>query len=108
MKAQVQNVQYYLDEERSNSSKTLNEISIDELEEICNSIVKAKKLWILGYRNSQYIAAYSRWQFIQFRLNITLMPSGIGETLGEYMAQLGKDDLVLLSACAVVLVIYLK
>lgn len=44
MKAQVQNVQYYLDEERSNSSKTLNEISIDELEEICNSIVKAKKL----------------------------------------------------------------
>jgi DNA-binding MurR/RpiR family transcriptional regulator len=53
-------------------------------------------MWILGYRNSQYIAAYSRWQFIQFRSNVTLMPSGIGETLGEYMAQLGKDDLVII------------
>jgi DNA-binding MurR/RpiR family transcriptional regulator len=57
---------------------------------------KSKKMWILGYRNSQYIAAYSRWQFIQFRSNVTLMPSGIGETLGEYMAQLGKDDLVII------------
>jgi DNA-binding MurR/RpiR family transcriptional regulator len=43
MKARVQNVQHYLDEELSNLSKTWNDISFDELEEICHSIVKAKK-----------------------------------------------------------------
>lgn len=90
-----QHIQQYLKEEISNLTKTLNDISFDELDDICHSIVKAKKLWILGYRNSQYIAAYTRWQFIQFRSNVTLLPSGLGETLGEYIAEISKDDLVI-------------
>lgn len=90
-----QHIQQYLEEEIANLSKTLNDISFDELEEICQAIVKAKRLWILGYRNSQYIAAYTRWQFIQFRPNVFLLPSGSGETLGEYIADINKDDLVI-------------
>ena len=90
-----QHIQQYLKEEVSNLSSTLNNIDFDELEEICHAIVNAKRLWILGYRNSQYIASYTRWQFIQFRPNVFLLPSGVGETLGEYIAELNNDDLVI-------------
>ena len=87
--------QQYFQEESANLADTLHNLSASEMNDVCQALISAKRLWIVGFRNSHYIAAYARWQFIQFRPNVFLLPSGTGETLGENLAELLPDDLVM-------------
>lgn len=88
-----QHIQQYVDEEVKHLQQTLSSLSMEEVGEICQAINCSRRIWVVGFRNSQYIAAYIRWQLIQFRANVMLLPGGAGETLGEYLADVDKDDL---------------
>lgn len=68
-----------------------------DLDAIATRLVEARNLGFLGFRNSQYFAAYARWQFVQFRPRTRQMP-GAGETIAERIADLGPDDVVLVIA----------
>ena len=90
-----QRISQYIEEETLNLKQIFNEHVLSELDEICEHIVKAKRVWLLGFRNSHYIAAYARWQFIQFRPAVHLLPSGAGETMAEHIAEIQEDDIVI-------------
>jgi len=92
----AEHINLYAQEEVNNIEQTLSNIPLDKLEEACKAIVDARKVWVLGYRNSHYIATYARWQLIQFRPDVHVLPSGAGETLGEYLADISKEDIVII------------
>ena len=56
-------------------------------------ICKARRVFIAGWRNSQYLAGYLRWQLIQVRDDVHVLPH-VGETLGENFADLTAKDLL--------------
>ncbi len=84
----------YLDEEIEALTTTFEGLDGPMLEEVTERILSAKRLWLLGFRNSHYVAAYARWQLIQFRRDVFLLPA-TGETMGEYLADMDSDDLVI-------------
>jgi DNA-binding MurR/RpiR family transcriptional regulator len=90
-----QHIPQYIEEETKNLQQTFNAVAPDELEEICQEIIKAKRVWLLGYRSSHYVAAYTRWLFIQCRPSVHLLPSSAGETMAEHIADIQEDDLVI-------------
>lgn len=67
-------------------------ISPKVIDEVGDRIVKARQVRIFGQRNNYFFAAYLRWQFIQFRSNVFLLPVS-GETLAEYLVGLEPDDI---------------
>lgn len=89
-------ISQYIDEEALSIQQTFSEAALTDLDEICHSIISAKRVWLLGYRNSHYIAAYARWQFIQCRPNVYLLPSSAGETMAEHIADIQEDDIVII------------
>lgn len=63
------------------------------VDELAGALVGARRVGFLGFRNSQFFAAYARWQFIQFRPDTRVLP-GPGETLAEGLADFGPADVV--------------
>jgi len=59
------------------------------------AICRAERVFVIGWRNGSYLAGYLRWQLIQVRDNVHLLPQA-GETLGETLADLGPDDMVIM------------
>jgi DNA-binding MurR/RpiR family transcriptional regulator len=59
------------------------------------AICRARRVFIIGWRNSGYLAGYLRWQLIQVRDNVHLLPQA-GETLGETLAELTAKDMVIM------------
>jgi DNA-binding MurR/RpiR family transcriptional regulator len=59
------------------------------------AIGRARRVFIIGWRNSGYLAGYLRWQLIQVRDNVHLLPQA-GETLGETLAELTAKDMVIM------------
>lgn len=73
--------------------RALDALPAARVEELARALAGARRLGCLGFRNSHYFAAYARWQFIQFRPDVRLLP-GAGETLAEGLADFGPDDIV--------------
>lgn len=80
-----------------NIEKLLPALDPAMLEAAVEALAKARSVWLVGYRNNQYLAGYARWQFIQVRDRVHLLP-GAGETLGESLAGLGTDDVLVVLA----------
>lgn len=86
--------QDFLDDHVTALKRTFDQLSADDIENTLQRIVDAKRIWLVGYRNSYFMAAYARWQFIQFRPRVHLLPQP-GETLGEHVTEFGEDDLLI-------------
>lgn len=87
-------LQRYLDEEIAVLCATFDDLDGAALSQIVEKIRRAKRLWLVGFRNSHFLAGYARYQFIQFRQNVMLLPAA-GETLAESVAGMSRDDLVI-------------
>jgi DNA-binding MurR/RpiR family transcriptional regulator len=83
----------HLERDIDNMVRTYGGLDAKQLDEIVGRLMSARRIWLMGYRNSHYLAAYARWQFIQVRDDVHLLPLG-GETLAEYLASMTKDDLL--------------
>jgi DNA-binding MurR/RpiR family transcriptional regulator len=79
----------------ANLQDTFRAIDDQAVEPIVRAIALAPRVSLFGQRNSYFFAAYLRWQLIQFRGNVHLLP-GAGETLAEHVAGLGAGDVVIL------------
>lgn len=90
-------VRAHVERDVANLSRTFDGLVPESVAEIIDALAQARRVWLLGYRNSQYLAAYARWQFLQVRADVYLLPMA-GETLAEYLAGLGEDDLLIVIA----------
>ena len=85
----------FADEEIALMTATFAGLDAEQVDEISDALVRAKRLFFLGFRNSSYAAGYARWQFVQFRGDVHMLTGG-GETLAERIADLGPGDLLVL------------
>ncbi|MDR3372898.1 MAG: MurR/RpiR family transcriptional regulator, partial [Ancalomicrobiaceae bacterium] len=58
-------------------------------------IVGAKRLWVLGFRNSTALAGYARGLLVHVKPDVRLLPIA-GQTLAEDLVGLGPDDALLI------------
>lgn len=62
--------------------------------DIINKLATAKRIKIIGYRNSYPLAMHFRQQLIQCRGNVELLPLP-GQTIGEDLSSIESDDFVI-------------
>ncbi len=77
--------------------RSVRRLSPAMIDDVAAAMVGARRIWLLGYRNSRFLADYLRWQLIQFRGDVTVLP-GTGETAGEYLADLTERDVLVVVA----------
>ena len=85
----------HIDQDLKTIKRTFDGIKEDEFSAIVDRICSVKRIWLLGYRNSYYLAGYLRWQLIQVRGDVHLIP-GSGETLAEHISDITPEDLLII------------
>lgn len=88
-------LQHHLENDISNLNRTLREADAELIERVSNHIVRANRVWCMGFRNSNFFAGYIRRQLVEIRRDVTLLPTP-GQTLGEDLSGAGSDDLVII------------
>ena len=75
-------------------ARTLGALSNQDLEEAVGALAKARRVIVIGFRNSAWLAMYARSQFGLLRAGVELAPLPT-ETLAEGLVGLGQEDVVL-------------
>jgi DNA-binding MurR/RpiR family transcriptional regulator len=88
------NVASHVAQSIANLEATFIAISDVQVEAVAKAMLKARKVWVLGFRSSHPFATYLQWQLTQVIENIVAIPGG-GQTLGEHLVSLDKRDLVI-------------
>lgn len=83
-----------IEQGKANLDQTFSTITQAELDELSRLLLVARRAWIVGFRASHPLANYLRWQLTQAIENAEAIPRG-GETLGEYLASVAPDDVVI-------------
>lgn len=78
----------------SNIQETFRAISGADIDKLVQHIAKAPRVGVFGQRNNYFFAGYLRWQLIQFRHDVHLLPLA-GETLAEHLAGFNSKDIVI-------------
>ncbi len=78
-----------------NLTLALGALTRSQVDEIASALVSANNLVFMGFRNSHFLAAYARTQFLHFRDRTRIVP-GPGETVTERTSDLGADDVVVI------------
>lgn len=81
----------------ANIDATYRRLSSNEIAQIAAAILAARKVWVVGFRSSHPLAMYFRWQLLQIVPSAQVIP-GAGETLGEHLAGIDADDVVIVFA----------
>ena len=84
----------HLEQDVTALHRIFDALNEDQFTAIVERICAVKRVWLLGYRNSHYLAGYFRWQLIQVRGDVHVLPGG-GETLAEHLSDITKDDLLI-------------
>lgn len=84
----------HLKQDMLNLQQTFESLSPDDLDAVVDRIIKARRVWVVGFRNSHFFAAYVRRQLIQSRPDVVLLPAA-GQTLMEDMGAATADDLMI-------------
>jgi DNA-binding MurR/RpiR family transcriptional regulator len=87
-------VRAHIEQDVSNISLTLEGLRGDSFNEMVEAVCKARRVLLLGYRNSHYLAGYARWQIIQGRGDVYLLPAA-GETIAEEIADFTAEDVLI-------------
>lgn len=84
-------------QEMANLTQWVNALNADQFAEVITAMEAAKRIVIVGLRNSAPVALHLRQQLLQSRGNVSLMPQP-GQTLAEELVDLGEQDLVIVVA----------
>ncbi|MGF1591894.1 MAG: MurR/RpiR family transcriptional regulator [Kiloniellaceae bacterium] len=87
-------VRAHIEQDVSNISLTLEGLRGDAFDDMVDAICKAPRVFLLGFRNSHYLAGYARWQIIQGRGDVHLLPAA-GETIAEEIADFTAEDVLI-------------
>ncbi len=75
--------------------KLCSQIAAGDTDKIIEKLATAKRIKIIGYRNSYPLAMHFRQQLAQCRGNVELLPLP-GQTIGEDLCAIDEDDFVIL------------
>lgn len=78
----------------ANLEATFLAIAESQINAASEAILKARKVWVIGFRASHSFATYLQWQLTQVIENITAIPGG-GQTLGEHLVSFSEEDVVI-------------
>ena len=90
-------VRAHVERDVANLARTFEGLVPETVNESIDALAAARRVWLFGYRNSHYLAAYARWQFIQARADVHLLPMA-GETLAEYVEDFDPADVLVVVA----------
>lgn len=85
----------YIESGQQNLQQTLHQITEEQAKSIAERLLKARSVWVIGFRSSQSLASYFGWQLYQLRDNVHRLPTAEG-SLGEHISAIEKDDLVIM------------
>lgn len=91
--ASVQSVEAHVAQGIVNVESTFLGISEGQINAVAQSMLDARKVWVLGFRSSQPFASYLQWQMTQVIESIVALP-GAGQTLGESLVSMTGHDTV--------------
>lgn len=81
----------------ANLRRTFSEGTPETLSALASAIAAAPQVWVCGFRHGRFLADYLRWSLTHARANVRSLP-GDGETLGESVIDIGRDDVVVIFA----------
>lgn len=84
----------HLDQDLRNLRQTFEAVEPAHLDAVVDRIIEARRVWVIGFRNSHFFAAYVRRQLIQSRPDVVLLPAA-GQTLMEDLGIASPEDLVI-------------
>lgn len=87
-------LQQHLERDIANLRQTFEAVNSDHLDEVVRRAFGARRVWVMGFRNSYFFAAYIRRQLIQVRSDVMLVPAP-GQVLMEDLAGMTSDDLMI-------------
>ncbi len=87
----------HLSQSIANLEQTFLAIPEAQIDAAVEAMRDARRIWVMGFRSGQPLAAYLHWQMLQATDKIQLVP-GPGQTLGEYMAGIFPEDVVVVFA----------
>ena len=90
----AQRIHNHIEQDIASINLTLEGLYKETFDAIVKAISTARRVWLVGFRNGHYLAGYARWQLIQVRGDVHLMPQA-GETMAEYLADLQPDDVLI-------------
>lgn len=83
----------HLNQDMANLQQTFESIRPKDIDDVVKKLLSARRVWVIGFRNSYFFASYVRRQLIQVRPDVTLLPTP-GQVPMEDMACMGPEDLV--------------
>lgn len=95
--SEIQSVKAQVAQGIANLEATFVSIPDQRIQAAAEALLAARKVWVIGFRASHPFAAYLQWQLTQVIEGIVAIP-GAGQTLGEHLVSLGKDDVVIFFA----------
>ena len=90
----VQSANAHVAQGVANLEGTFLAIDDAQIDAVASAMLKARKVWVIGFRSSHPFAAYLQWQITQVIENIVAIPAA-GQTLGEHLASVGEKDVVI-------------
>ncbi|XKH61896.1 MurR/RpiR family transcriptional regulator (plasmid) [Halomonas sediminis] len=90
-----QSVANHLEQEIHNLTHTLETIRPDELCDVVGAMAGARRVHVVGFRNSRMLALYLQRQLLLLRSDVSLLPQS-GQTLGEDLVDVGERDVLVM------------
>jgi len=84
----------HLEQDLMNLRQTFEALRPEDVDAVVNRVISARRVWVIGFRNSHFFAAYIRRQLIQSRPDVVLLPAA-GQTLMEDLGAATPDDLMI-------------
>ncbi len=85
----------YAETDMRNVENTLASVTSEEIDRLVAELLSARKVWMFGFRVGASLAQYLQWQLLQVIEECVALP-GPGQTMGEHLAGLQPDDVVIL------------
>ncbi|MCP3870047.1 MAG: MurR/RpiR family transcriptional regulator [Gammaproteobacteria bacterium] len=86
-------LQQHAERDIHNINRTFQTLDPRQVDRVIDRLVNARKLWLFGFRNSHFLAGYTRWQFAQVRNEVHLFPQG-GDNLAEQLVDWSEHDML--------------
>lgn len=87
----------HLEQGQANLAQTFLSLGAAEIDAMAERLLSARRVLVIGFRTSRAFAQYFYWQTLQVIETMSVVP-GPGETLGEHLAGLGREDCVVVFA----------
>ncbi|MBN9025095.1 MULTISPECIES: MurR/RpiR family transcriptional regulator [Kaistia] len=84
----------HIAQDLQNLTQTAEMLSEESLEAAARILVGARRIWVVGFRNSMVLASYARGLLIHIKDDVQLLPLA-GMSMGEELASVRPDDALL-------------